>query len=42
MNLLPVIDNTHMDNNLSQTFDIGPRFDFMIKTQVTFCNRFSF
>ena len=31
VNVLPVVDNTHMHRNLSQTFDIAPRFDFMIK-----------
>ena len=31
MNFLPVVDNTHMEGTVSQIFDIGPSFYFMIK-----------
>ena len=31
MKFLPFVDNTHMEGTISQIFDIGPSFDFMIK-----------
>ena len=31
MTILPVVDNTHMEGTVSQIFDIGPSFYFMIK-----------
>ena len=31
MKLLPVVDNTHMEGTVSQSFDTCPSFDFMIK-----------
>ena len=31
MRFLPFVDNTHMEGSVSQIFDIGPSFDFMIK-----------
>ena len=31
MTILPVVDNTHMEGKVSQIFDIGPSFYFMIK-----------
>ena len=31
MKFLPVVDNTQMEETVSQIFDIGPSFYFMIK-----------
>ena len=31
MNFSLVVDNTQMEGKVSQIFDIGPSFDFMIK-----------
>ena len=31
MKFLSVVDNTHMEGTVSQIFDIGPSFYFMIK-----------
>ena len=31
MKFLPVGNNTHREGTVSQIFDIGPSFDFMIK-----------
>ena len=31
MQFLPVVDNTYMEGTVSQIFDIGPSFYFVIK-----------
>ena len=31
MKILLIVDNTQMEGTVSQIFDIGPSFDFMIK-----------
>ena len=38
MKFVPVVDNIQMEGTVSQIFDIGPRFYFMIRE--TFCNCF--
>ena len=40
MNFLLAVDNTQMEGTVSQIFNIGPSFDFMIKKRETVGNCF--